>query len=228
MMRFGLDVGPVVVVALPLFEEANRTRAFAVAIMRGLADRGIASVLPDLPGQGDSLTSLETLSILDLQSAYDGLVTALEREGRRCHGVGIRSGALLDALGLLHGRWHLAPQEGASLLRELTRIKQVEVGPQQRLSELWYSDADLPDDAPVTIAGNLISRRLLTDFSVTEPFDEPGIPRRVVRLATDAAPADVHYPGTPLWRRSEPGDDQYLAEGLAADIADWIRTCDAR
>ena len=42
MLRFGPDTGPVVVVALPLFEEANRTRAFAVSILRALAARGIA------------------------------------------------------------------------------------------------------------------------------------------------------------------------------------------
>lgn len=41
MLRFGPAAGPVVVVALPLFEEANRTRAFAVAILRALAERGV-------------------------------------------------------------------------------------------------------------------------------------------------------------------------------------------
>src|SRR3546814_8095624 len=54
MLRFGPDTGPVVVLALPLFEEANRTRAFAVTMLRALAERGVASVLPDLPGQGRS------------------------------------------------------------------------------------------------------------------------------------------------------------------------------
>ncbi len=31
LLRFGPDTGPVVILALPLFEEANRTRTFAVA-----------------------------------------------------------------------------------------------------------------------------------------------------------------------------------------------------
>ena len=49
LWRFGPDTGLVVVAALPLFEEANRTRTFVVTVMRMLAKRGIAGVLPDLP-----------------------------------------------------------------------------------------------------------------------------------------------------------------------------------
>ncbi len=39
MLRFGPADGLVVVAALPLFEEANRTRAFMVTILRALAER---------------------------------------------------------------------------------------------------------------------------------------------------------------------------------------------
>ena len=46
MLRFGPAGGPVVVAALPLFEEANRTRSFVVTILRLLAARGIAGALP--------------------------------------------------------------------------------------------------------------------------------------------------------------------------------------
>ena len=41
MIRTGPANGPVALFALPLFEEANRTRSFAVTILRALADRGI-------------------------------------------------------------------------------------------------------------------------------------------------------------------------------------------
>ena len=229
MLRFGPDTGPVVVVALPLFEEANRTRAFAVTICRLLAKRGVASVLPDLPGQGESLAPLETLSILDMQWAYDGVVAVPDREGRRTYGVGMRSGTLLDALGLLFGRWHLAPQDGPDLVRDLTRVKQIEYGQSRKLAEYWYLEGDWPEgapDPPVRVAGNLISTSALTDLTVKTPFDEAGIPRRVVRLETDPAPADLHVPGTPLWRRAEPDNDPVLAALLADDIADWIAACE--
>ena len=39
MLRWGPDGGPVVIAALPLLEEANRTRAFVVTILRALAKR---------------------------------------------------------------------------------------------------------------------------------------------------------------------------------------------
>ncbi|RYD50253.1 MAG: hypothetical protein EOP60_12200, partial [Sphingomonadales bacterium] len=47
MLRFGPATGPVVIAALPLFEEANRTRTFVVTLLRALAERGIAGALPD-------------------------------------------------------------------------------------------------------------------------------------------------------------------------------------
>ena len=229
MLRFGPATGPIAVVALPLFEEANRTRAFAVTICRALAKRGVASVLPDLPGQGESLVALESLSILDIQWAYDGLIAVPDREGRRGYGVGIRSGTLLDALGLLSGRWHFAPQDGGDLLRELTRVKKAELGPSAILGDDWFLDGSLTADAPnppVMIAGNLVSVDLLTELTVKTPFDEAGIPRRVIRLNSDPRPADRHVPGTPLWRRAEPDNDPALAALLADDIADWVAACE--
>ena len=223
MLRFGPDTGPVAIVALPLFEEANRTRAFAVALCRALADRGVASVLPDLPGQGESVVPLESLSLLRMQEGYEGVADLIGARGRQAYGIGLRSGALLDALGPLSGRWHLSPQPGPDLLRELTRIKQREAG--RPLGDLWYFDPSLPADAPdppVTIAGNRISTDLLTDLKVKEPFEQPGIPRRVVRLASDPMPADRKVDAAPLWRRAEPDNDPTLAALLADDIAEWI------
>ena len=51
MLRFGPDE-PRVIVSLPLFEEANRTRAFAVTLLHALAARDIGGLLPDWPGHG--------------------------------------------------------------------------------------------------------------------------------------------------------------------------------
>src|SRR3546814_4854209 len=42
----------------PLFEEANRTRRTLVLAMRALAAQGFAALLPDLPGQNESLVPL--------------------------------------------------------------------------------------------------------------------------------------------------------------------------
>jgi hypothetical protein len=232
MLRFGPDTGPVVVAALPLFEEANRTRAFIVAILRALAERGIASALPDLPGQGESLVPLHALSILKIQDAYASAIDVFDREGRRAYAASIRSGALLDALGLMFGRWHFAPVEGPQLLRELTRIKQAEIGASPRLGECWFFDTSLPEDAedpPVEIAGNLLSTDILTELMVKTPFsseDAPEIAYRMVRLESDPRSADLKVPGAPLWRRAAPGNDPALAALLADDIAAWVRACE--
>ena len=232
MLRFGPATGPVVVAALPLFEEANRTRAFVVTILRMLAERGVASALPDLPGQGESLVPLHALSILKMQDAYASAVEFFDREGRRTYAASIRSGALLDASSLLFGRWHFAPVEGPQLLRELTRIKQAEIAPSSKLGDCWYFDDSLPEDIedpPVEIAGNRISTDILTELSVKTPFsrdDAPEIPHRIVRLESDPKLADWKVPGAPLWRRAEPDNDPALAALLADDIAAWVRACE--
>lgn len=227
MLRFGPDDGPVAVLALPLFEEANRTRAFGMSILRALAARGIGGVLPDLPSQGESTRTLADHSILDMQSAYD---QAVSQAGTNfiAYGIGIRSGALLDALGLLYGRWHFAPQSGSDLLRELRRQRQVSTGAPLPQDYWWFDGTLLTDapDPPVEIAGNLIGPDLLTDLAVKEPFDLAEIRRRVVRLSSDPLPADWKVDGAPLWRRGEPDNDHALAETLAADIADWIAVCE--
>ena len=104
MLRFGPDTGPVVVAALPLFEEANRTRTFTVTLLRALADRGIASLLPDAPGQGDSLIPTADLTILRMAEALEAVTDHCLATGRRTYALGIRSGALLDMCALHSGR----------------------------------------------------------------------------------------------------------------------------
>ena len=69
LWRFGPAAGPVVLLLLPPFEEANRTRTFAVGLLRALAARDIGAMLPDLPGQGDSLLPTEAVTLADWRSA---------------------------------------------------------------------------------------------------------------------------------------------------------------
>ncbi|HEX8486309.1 hypothetical protein [Sphingomonas sp.] len=225
MLRFGPDHGPVMVAALPLLEEANRTRTFVVTLLRALAERGIASVLPDLPGQGESLIPIADLTVLRLAEALEAVTVRLNAEGRLTFALGIRSGALLDYCALHQGRWHLSPVTGAELLRDLHRVwltQERRPAGEQSLDAMIYGD-----DEPVVIAGTALSADFLSSLSAAAPFDQPGIPRRLVRLAGDPRPADRLVEGVALWRRAEPGNDPALAARLADDIAAWMKTCAA-
>jgi hypothetical protein len=46
-----------------------------------------------------------------------------------------------------------------------------------------------------------------------------------VRLGGDAQPADHLIEAAPLWRRAEPDNNPHLAQTLADDIANWMKTC---
>ena len=218
MLRFGPAAGPVVVAAPPLFEAANRTRAFLVTILRLLAQRGIAGALPDLPGQGESLVPTDRSSILKMRDAFNFACDKFDREGRNCYALGVRSGALLDTLAPVAGRWHFAPMPGDKLLRELKRAA-IAADPQRH-------DLDSPvlgGSTPIEIAGNPLAPALLAELVTARPAPDA----RVVRLASDPADAIRRVDGAPLWRRAEPDNDPALAALLAEDIAVWIRACES-
>lgn len=120
VLRFGPDA-PRVIVSLPLFEEANRTRAFAVTLLRALAARGIGGLLPDWPGTGESLVRTSEATLGAMREACRGLAEGM-------FSVAIRSGALIDTTADVRGRWHLSPIEGDDLVRELRRLADPQTG----------------------------------------------------------------------------------------------------
>lgn len=216
MLRFGPATGPVVVAALPLFEEANRTRAFAVTILRALAERGIAGALPDLPGQGESLVPTHQTDLARLRSGFAAAAASL---GAPVFSFAIRSGALLDTDAGVGGRHHLSPATGADLRRELIRARQAS----SREAGEAFDPATLDTATePVELAGNLIAPAFLAELATATPSAETV---RIIRLETEAKPADAKLPGSPLWRRAEPDNDPAFAQAVADDIAQWIVTC---
>lgn len=203
LLRFGPAEGPQLLMLLPLFEEHNRTRAFAVTLLRALAALGIGALLPEMPGQGESLMPTEALRLATLQRAVATLAAAMPGRG---HAVSIRSGALLVPEGIGVPHWSLSPQPGSALCRELTRI----------------AGAPIDRDAPVVeIAGNRIAGALIGELEAA-PAPAPG---RTVRLASDPAAADLKIDAPPPWRGAEPGNDPALAARLATDIAAWVGRC---
>jgi pimeloyl-ACP methyl ester carboxylesterase len=215
MLRFGPADGPLVVLAMPLFEEANRTRAFAVTLLRALAGHGVASLLPDLPGTGESAIELEDISATDWVEAFSSVA------GDRPHHVAaLRGGCLIAGNVPALSRWYFAPATGEMVVRDLVRARQI-----ANREEGWAVDAaELDRDGPpIELAGNRIPRPLVRALRDAEPDQMP--PCRIVRLESDERAAARHVPGPALWRRSEPDNDPVLAALLAEDLAQWIRQC---
>jgi pimeloyl-ACP methyl ester carboxylesterase len=218
MLRFGPDRGPVVIAATPFFEEANRTRAFLVTILRALAARGISGALPDLPGAGESLIETEKATLTDWRTAFLSAAAALDT--KQVHTVALRGGALLDADGATASCWHFAPVTGAALVRDLLRTR-LAAGTQGGTASDTVDFAS--PGPPIELAGNRISRRMLAELDAAIPSIKGRL--RTIRLESDAQPADAKVAGAPLWRRTEPDNDPALAAFLADDIATWVTTC---
>jgi hypothetical protein len=189
--------GPALLFLPPLFEEMNRTRALLACAMRALASQGFECWLPDLPGTGESERRLEDVSWRD----WDDAAAMAFLAARAVASVSLRGGALLD--GAAPARWRFAPTTGASLARDLSRAGLMTEGG----------------------GGYAPSEPLLAGLAAAEP--PRGGTLRTVRLSTDRAEADLKLEGPPLWRRAEPQNSSELAEAMAEDISQWVRSCGA-
>jgi len=237
MLRFGPDDGPVVVAALPFWDEANRSRHLVAAMLRHLAARRIGGVLPDLPGMGDSPVATAATRLSAMRDAHAALVGQLGP--RPIYALGLRSGTLIDAASPLTGRWHLSPMTGTEVIAALLRLR---AAAGERISR----DTLLASRAPIAFAGNVVAPDMLAELEAASPIRSA--PRhRVVTLSSPPAcapakagaqtglpPSREHMgsesrtiPAFPPWRRAEPGHDPALAALLADDIAAWIARCEA-
>lgn len=198
LLRYGAG-SPITLLILPaLFEEANRMRRFTVLVMRNLADRKIGTVLPDLPGCGESLSDLADVALTDWQEAV------LSLTGTMLGSVAIRGGALLDGESV--NRWRLAPETGERLLRDMVRATAFS-------DDVASSDLDQQARSrPTRLAGNLINPALYTALQSAVPSG-----------AAHVSEVD----GPKLWRAAEPGDDPDYARKVADDIAMWTQSCGA-
>ena len=198
--EFALRCGvgsPVTLLILPaLFEEANRMRRLTVSMMRALANEGIGTILPDLPGTGESPASLTQISLDDWHAAASSLATQVSGS------VAIRAGALLD--GPFAARWRLAPETGARILRDLVRATAFAQG-------VAADDIDARvRHEPTRLAGTLVGPALYEALAQAVPADVAHV---------------TAVEGPKLWRAAEPGDDPAFARALAQDIALWVKTC---
>jgi hypothetical protein len=196
LFRHGAGSSITLLILPALFEEANRMRRFTVSVMRNLAENQIGTILPDLPGCGESLNKLSDVTLADWQAAVSNLT------GNIFASVAIRGGALLD--NVFENRWRLAPETGERLLRDMVRATSFSEG---------ISAVELDTQArshATRLAGNLIGPELYATLHEAVPVSAAHI---------------ANVDGPKLWRAAEPGDDPEYARLLADDIAAWTKTC---
>ena len=199
--RWGAEHRLQALVFEPLFEEANRTRRLLATVARALDARDIGVTICCLPGMGESLIDIAGLTLADWRADASVVIAAIKPTVI----ASLRGGSLLDDGGNAKGWWRFSPETGARIVRDLRRTQ-------------------LAGDSGL-YAGHRLSDAFLTDFEAATPASVA--PLRVARLESDAGEADVKLPGSPLWRRAEPGEDGELAAAIAVDIADWTATCAA-
>ena len=196
LLRHGVG-SPTTLLILPaLFEEANRMRRFTVSVMRNLADRGIGTILPDLPGAGESEQSFADVTMDDWRAAVSSLTDDIFGS------VAIRGGCLMD--GTIAHRWRLAPENGERLLRDMVRATAFSMG---------VSASEIDEQArsaPTRLAGHLLSPALYSALHDAIPVDSAYI---------------TSVEGKKLWRAAEPGDDPEFARLIADDISAWAKSC---
>lgn len=220
-MRFGPADAPVVVIALPPFEEANRLRALAATVARRLAEQGLGAAIPDLPGTGESQINVAATRLIDWQEAFAAAGAAA---GDIRLVASMRAGALFDGGAGAIGHWRLTPQDGPRLLRELIRTRIAGLREDGRdATTAALTEAAKCDG--IELSGHWLTPALFGDMEEAVPL--PAHPLRTVRLGGDVQPADHHIEAAPLWRRAEPDNDLHLAQVLADDIAGWVKTCRA-
>lgn len=202
-----------ILVVPPLFEEANRTRRTLVLAMRMLAADGFAALLPDLPGQNESLVPIAEV---DLACWQDALVRIAADVDGPVIVASIRGGTLIDHRANAAGWWRLAPVGGASLLRTLMRAR-VSADREAGVTSSIENLHEQARTAPLLLAGNALSPAMIEQLGTAE--GQPVEPLRSIGLGADG------IAGTPLWLRAEPGEDAAMAGAIAADIAAWSKTC---
>ena len=191
-------------------------RRFTVSVMRGLAERGIGTVLPDLPGAGESLTPLAEVSFDDWHEATASVVDIVRTESGRCLTVAIRGGALLDVRAD-HG-WRLAPETGERILRDLVRATALSSG-------LSATEIDRRARTEATaLAGQVASPTMFTGLSAATLSNANA---HTVRLTEDIGLRDGSLSGMRLWRSAEPGDDPAFEATTVKAIFDWSARCAA-
>ncbi|WP_088310774.1 hypothetical protein [Novosphingobium sp. B 225] len=195
-----------VLVIPALFDEGHKLRRLCVEVMRRLDASGIDSMLPDLPGTGESEQELSAIALEDWASA----MSAAANTFGATHVLAVRGGGLLLPEGL--PGWHYGPVKGASQLRTLLRARTLaarEAGREESVDTLLTE----AQERGIELAGYRLSAAMTAGLQAALP---------VPRMGVQVIEQDM-LGGSPLWLRAEPDDDADQADALAAVIAMGIK-----
>lgn len=174
-------------------------------------------MLPDLPGQNDSVIDTEAVSLDDWRAALRAFAAD---EPTPLVVASWRGGAFIDdAVAGAIGWWRMSPVPGASLLRTMlrTRIAGEKEAGRHVTSEALR--AQFMSDGVGELAGNRLSAAMIAALDGAAPAEVA--PLRQVQPGTGAD----KIAGSALWLRAEPGEDAAMADAMADDIAHWAESC---
>jgi len=218
--------GAQLLIVQPLFEEMNRTRRLLAGIGQRLAQAGIGSWLPDLPGTGDSELPGTAMDWELWRNSLRALSEHISASpSADLHIFSLRGGTLLADAVPTRSHYRLAPVvSGERLLRELMRARVAadqERGTPVTIAEL----TERLSRETVELAGYPISPKLAVDLRAAR-VAENGVPTRTADLT--GGTADRLFEGPLVWRQAEPVAADRLAAEVAEDIAQWIAACGVR
>ena len=205
-----------VIIIPPLFDEANRLRRTLVLTMRALAAHGLASCLPDWPGQNESTVETAAVTLADWRRALANWAIEVDRPFIV---ASWRGGALIDdAAAGAAGWWRMAPVGGATLIKTMVRTR---IASEREAGRSITADAILAQahNGPVELAGNRLNAAMIEQLEAAKAISVSPLRERSVGSGEQA------LPGSALWLRAEPGEDRTMAQAMADDIAQWTRQC---
>ncbi len=209
-LSFGdVEASRCILIIPPLFDEMNRVRRTLVQAMRALAERGVRTLLPDLPGCNESAADLPVQTIETWQEAVAALALQLDAT----HIAALRGGALIDHKTSLPV-WRLAPVKGSSLLKTMLRTRiaaEREAGRTVTIEQLMAA----AQSSPLELSGYVLGMAMLESLDSALPAVVPDL--------HEAALTDVN--GSALWLRAEPQDDPAMSTALAANLDRWSASC---
>lgn len=189
-------------------------RRTLVLTMHALSQLGHTTLLPDLPGQNDSLTKTQDVTLSLWRDALAGLAA---KQTTPLLVASWRGGALIDDAAVnAIGWWRMAPLAGASIVKTLIRVRIAGEKEAKRTVTTDQLRGEI-QNGPIELGGNRLSTTMLNELDAASPAVVA--PLRTVEL--------IEVPGSALWLRAEPGEDSAMAKAMAANISDWAMQCAA-